>query len=256
MSIQLGTIDFLATQLLPFVKRRGSVLSLSRVSIFTPPVAIKRYLELSGFHEWVDRVQWDGHSVYLTTRELFLAFGFDRYDDIDIDAAEGCSIVHDLNRPVPAGLHGQYDLVVEMGTLEHIFDIRTVFESIVRTLKVGGVAFHFSPVDWFNHGFYNFSPTLFNDVYRVNGFEDMAFYIVAFPLQWEANQEIQFKKIDFKPQQMRLPPPPKEHLYMIASMARKVREIPSFQIPIQAVYDPALGLNTPLRPREGSPPPA
>lgn len=256
VSIQLGTIDFLATQLLPHVKRRGSVVSLSRVSIFSPPAAVKRYLEASGFHAWLDRVQWEGHRGRLTTRDLFLAFGFERYDDIDIDAEEGCTITHDLNRPVPAELHGRYDLVLEMGTLEHIFDIRAVFESVIRMLKVGGVAFHFSPVDWFNHGFYNFSFTLFNDVYRVNGFDDMAFYIVAFPTQWETNQEIKFKQVDFTPQQMLLPPPPDKHLYMVSCIARKARELPSFQVPIQAVYDPALRLNTALRPRGGPPPQA
>ena len=254
MSIQLGTIDFLVNHLLPHVKQRGSVISLSRVSILSPPDAVKRYLGFSGFQAWASRVQWEGRNWPLSTRDLFLALGFEGYDDIDFDPDEGCTIVHDMNRPVPARLHGQYDLVLEMGTLEHIFDIRAVFESIVRMVKVGGVAFHFSPVNWFNHGFYNFSPTLFYDVYRVNGFESPIFYIIAFPLDWEKNQEIKFKQIEFTPQQTLLPPPPEGHLYMLACIAGKTKDIPAFQIPIQAAYDPALGLSTILKPRTGSPP--
>lgn len=250
MTIQLGTIDFLAKHLLPHVKQRGRVVSLSRVSIYSSATALKRYLEASGFQAWVDRVKWEGN---LTTRELFLGFGFDHYDDIDFTSDEGCTIVHDMNRPVPAELHGQYDLAVEMGTLEHIFDIRTAFESIVRMLKVGGVAFHLSPVDWFNHGFYNFSFTLFNDVYRANGFDDPIFYIVAFPMEWDKNPEIRFAKIDFTPRQVLLSPAPEKHLYMVSCIARKAKELPSFQIPTQAVYDPVLNLNTPLKPRPASP---
>jgi hypothetical protein len=38
-------------------------------------------------------------------------------------------------------------------------------------VKLGGVIFHGNPISMINHGFYNFSPTLYHDFYTQNGWE-------------------------------------------------------------------------------------
>lgn len=243
MAFQLGTIDFLVKELLPRIKHKGSVVSLARQFITSNPKNVRAYLAKAGLRTKIDGYQWDRA---MTSRELFLAFGFDRYDDIDFNDDEGCNIIHDLNRPIPAQYHGQYDLVFEAGTLEHLFDIRTAFENIMRLVKVGGTIFHFSPLTWINHGFYNFSLTVFYDAYRANGFKDIELYLVAFPTDWVKNQSISYQKTQFIPQQINVTAP--EGAYMIVScIATKDKELEEFRVPIQAAYDPALKLKTPLK---------
>jgi SAM-dependent methyltransferase len=243
MAFQLGTIEFLMKELLPRVKHRGSVMSLSRQFITTPPSEAKEFLERSGFGTQVPGYDWQRP---LSSRELFLSFGFQSYDDIDFTPAEGCTIVHDLNQSVPAELYERFDLVIEMGTLEHIFDVRAVFESMVRMLKPGGTVFHFSPMTWINHGFYNFSLTLFYDVYRYNGFGEVAFFLVAFPQDWQADPRIAYEKVAFVPHQFRLRVPPQSEM-IVSCIATKERSLDKFQVPTQAAYDAALRVATPLK---------
>lgn len=243
LAFQLGTIEFLIKELLPRVPQRGNVLSLSRQFITTSPGDVRLFLNRHGLNGPVAGYDW---TRPVTSRELFLAFGFSDYQDIDFTPDEGCTIIHDLNRPVPPELHSRFDLVMEMGTLEHIFDVRTVLESMVRMVKPGGTVFHFSPLTWINHGFYNFSLTLFYDSYRVNGFTDFAFYIVAFPRNFQADQTISYEKVPFVPHQFGVRAPDGTEL-IVSFMARKERNVETFQIPIQAAYDPALRVSSPLK---------
>ena len=151
------------------------------------------------------------------------------------------ALVHDLNRPVPEELWDQYDLIVENGTMEHIFDVRTTFANIIKMLKTGGVVFHLSPLNLINHGFFNFSLTLFYDVYRNNGFEDFDFFLVYFPLNWWKNQHIDYQRIDFRVGRIE-PEIPKKYFAMVCFIAEKKRDAGRFNVPIQAIYDPDLDI--------------
>ncbi len=251
MAFQLGTIDFLVHRLVPRVASRRSVVSLARQRITTHPRAIREYLDRAGFRTEVRGYRWDTPA---TSRELFLAMGFEHYDDIDIEG-EPSTIVHDLNQLVPKELWGRYDLVFELGTMEHVFDVRTVFESMVRLARPGGTVFHFSPVNWVNHGFYNFSFTLFYDVYRYNGFKDIELYLVGFPEDWTKNQNIALTKVDFVPHQVTVATP-EGTLAVVACIATKGPEIETFRIPVQAAYDPSLRVDSTLKTWSASPAPA
>lgn len=102
---------------------------------------------------------------------LFAALGFAVVDSLDVSGAEGCTIVHDLNEPVPARLHGAYDCVYDGGTMEHVFDVRSVLFNTHNLMRPGGVVVHAVPVNnWINHGFYQFSPTLLFGFYSANGY--------------------------------------------------------------------------------------
>jgi SAM-dependent methyltransferase len=76
----------------------------------------------------------------------------------------------DLNKPLPP--MGLFDVVINHGTAEHIFDIAQVFRSIHAACKVGGLMIHESPfTGWLDHGFYCLQPTLFYDLAAANGYE-------------------------------------------------------------------------------------
>jgi hypothetical protein len=92
---------------------------------------------------------------------------------LDHSPYEGATIIHDLNQPVAADRWGQYDVIVDGGSLEHVFNFPVAVSNLMRMLKRGGSLFLHNPANnKCGHGFYQFSPEL---MYRVfapeNGFE-------------------------------------------------------------------------------------
>jgi hypothetical protein len=106
----------------------------------------------------------DAHSVF---REL--GCGLEVYD-ILLD--RGCEILCDLNYPVDKSVDSRetYDIVLDVGTLEHCFNIGQALFNMAEMVKEGGYILHENPFNCGNHGFYNLNPTLFHDFYTQNGF--------------------------------------------------------------------------------------
>ena len=76
----------------------------------------------------------------------------------------------DLNRRHDLGK--KYDAIINLGTAEHIFDVRQLFESMHNWLKVGGYAYHCLPMHGeIDHGFYNFHPTFYWDLAHANKYK-------------------------------------------------------------------------------------
>ena len=98
--------------------------------------------------------QEDGFS-----EKLFTRLGYPRMEAMDFTAKEGAEHIHDLNKPLPKPLHGQFDLVIDGGTTEHIFQIGTALDTCHKLLKPGGVVMSFVSCDgWFGHGFFQTGP--------------------------------------------------------------------------------------------------
>lgn len=101
------------------------------------------------------------------TFELFEKIG-SKLTVVDFTSHTGTEIVADLNHPQDLG---EFDLVLDPGTLEHCFNIGQAFINAASAVKEGGFICHLSPMTMINHGFYNLCPTLFNDFYSQNGWE-------------------------------------------------------------------------------------
>jgi hypothetical protein len=103
-----------------------------------------------------------------------MLFDFDSFVSIDIGGDEN-AIKADLNYPVtPLGEwhYGDFDLVVNHGTAEHIFNIAQVFRTMHDYCKPGGFMIHEAPwTGWIDHGFYSLQPTLFYDLAAANAYE-------------------------------------------------------------------------------------
>ncbi len=111
-----------------------------------------------------------------TLRSLVsLMFGDDVvFDVIDFQTYEGSEMIVDLNLPVADEHHDRYDLVIDNGTTEHVFDYAQALRNCARMCRRRGYVFHAVPMNWPNHGFYNLSPTLFHDFYEDNGFKTVS----------------------------------------------------------------------------------
>lgn len=102
---------------------------------------------------------------------FFAAFGC-QLDVYDIAEIRGGEIIADLNEPfmVDSG-RMTYDFVLDVGTIEHCFNIGTAARNMACLLAKGGIIYHGNPFYMPNHGFYSLNPTWFADFYGQPGFE-------------------------------------------------------------------------------------
>lgn len=101
--------------------------------------------------------------------DLYCQMNAGVYESIDGNGAS--SITADLNFP----LHphpGQFDLVTDFGTSEHIFDIAQVWRTIHSLTKPGGIIAYEKPYkQWVGHCFYKVQKTFLTDIARANDYE-------------------------------------------------------------------------------------
>jgi len=93
---------------------------------------------------------------------LLAALGASSVEALDASPYEGATRLHDLNEPLPAARHEQYDLVFDGGTLEHVFNFTAALKNCMQMVKPQGRFVSVTmPNNWCGHGFYQFSPELF-----------------------------------------------------------------------------------------------
>ena len=171
MGFDLATIQFLAGS-----KDLGvsldRVLTLGRQWMYVKPSEVRPLLAHNGIKlsgEETNRLFADDGYC----EPLLKLLGANRIDSMDVSAYENATIIHDLNQPWPEALHDRFSLVLDGGTLEHVFDFPTALRNCMQAIAPGG---HFVCVTPTNnvmgHGFYQFSPELFFRVFTPeNGFE-------------------------------------------------------------------------------------
>jgi hypothetical protein len=169
----------------------GSVLTLGRQCVYaTYPqlVSICRQegvapLELPAGEVTTTNIpSWLGTNLEKNTSDaaVFRVLGADQVLALDYSDFEGAELAADLNQPLPPDLHHRFDVVVDSGTLEHIFDTRAVLMNVGNMLRPQGRVIHLSPCNnYANHGFYQISPTLLIDYYRANGYRDIRAWVAA-----------------------------------------------------------------------------
>ena len=103
--------------------------------------------------------------------EVLTAAGLS-YSSVDI--ADGYrTTLADLNRDQPPDAFlGAFDLVMNVGTSEHILDQANVFRYVHAATRPGGLMFHQLPASGFaNHGYFCYTPRLFCDLASYNNYE-------------------------------------------------------------------------------------
>lgn len=114
-------------------------------------------------------------------------------DYFDFAKMRGNEIVTDLNHPISETYHGQYDCVIDTGTLEHCFNVGTAFINVCKLAKSdGGIILTAAPLNKMNHGFWNFSPCLYADFIEQNNF--ILLFLGAFYLENGEVKEVLISK--------------------------------------------------------------
>jgi hypothetical protein len=90
------------------------------------------------------------------------SLGAGAIESFDVSREEHPTYVHDFNRPIPAEFENRYSVVLDGGTLEHIFNWPQAIANCMKMLKIGGHFLGISPMnDSAGHGFYQLSPAVF-----------------------------------------------------------------------------------------------
>lgn len=159
-------IDLNAAQLLIKAHKGGlsfgRMATLGRQGLHANRPALISVLRASGYDVSKDRIRklLDPTTEY--SEEFFSVLGVQEIVAIDASGYEGAQIVHDMNRPIPDGLISCFDIVLDGGTLEHVFDFPTALRNATMMVRPNGQFISICPANNLcGHGFYQFSPELF-----------------------------------------------------------------------------------------------
>ena len=177
-----------------YLDKIDSLCMLGKQTVFADLNIVGNYLKSRGINYDKLYFERNSHTNEVDSVELFMAIGISDVHSIDIEAGEGADIIIDLNELISdIRLKEHFDLIINGGTLEHVFDITTAMKNVTYMLKNGGYVIHMAPcAGYVDHGFFSFSPTYFIDYYEANSFLikslflDFVFDANPNTLQWES----------------------------------------------------------------------
>jgi SAM-dependent methyltransferase len=230
-------LDFNSVKFLLWAKNLGvsfeRTLTLGHQGFYCPPARFKRALGdfgLAGTPDEINRCFSHPPMTALFADEFFRFLGAKETASVDRNNFEDATLLHDLNEQFPENVRSHFDLVVDGGTLEHVFNYPAALKNCLELIRVGGHFVTITPVSGqMGHGFYQFSPELFFRVFSAeNGFvirkiilfdiskTESIFYEVKDPSATRQRSELSTSR----PIQM-------------AVLAQKIAEVPAFATPPQ-----------------------
>ena len=127
-------------------------LGVQEVNVYEKP--LRRVLQRAGF-DLLDEDVSPSPSGMVSARRVLRSLGADEVITLDASSYEGAQIIHNLNTPISRELEGQFDLVFDGGTLEHVFNIPVAIANCMKAIRIGGGFISITPANnCFGHGFY------------------------------------------------------------------------------------------------------
>ena len=170
--------DVAVVQLLCCAKSIGvdfaETITIGRQTINEDPVGFASALTAVGISKDVQNIRQGEFA-----EPLLNLLGAKEVCSLDASNYEQATYVCDLNEPCPPHLNQKFSLVIDGGTLEHVFNLPQALKNCMAMVRVGG---HFVQVtaanNFMGHGFWQFSPEA---IYRVfskeNGFAVRALFL-------------------------------------------------------------------------------
>jgi hypothetical protein len=195
-----------AYRLLLEEKKRGvlkgeTILQLGRQSILFGEEALHKYAKQHGvaLSTVEPQLSFDPHYRQLGFVDditLFKSLGFKNVHSLDYSNFEGADILWDLNQPIPEKYWGQFNVIYDGGTAEHVFHFPQLLNNIHLLLKEGGIIIHASPSNnHVDHGFYMYSPQIYSDYYSANLYSILTSQII----EYSANPKRSWSIYSYRP---------------------------------------------------------
>lgn len=206
---------------------------MGRQELFIDPMSLQRILRCFGMAENSAEVRRILTEADGFAEPLLQLLGAEHICSVDASSYEGASLVHDMNLPIPNNLKHAFSVVIDAGTLEHIFDFPAAIKNCMEMVQEGGHLLLMTPANNFmGHGFYQFSPELFFRVCSAeNGFEVVRAIVceVDTDAQW-------YEVVDPARARRRVELVTSRPAYLLIQ-ARKVRDVPILTVaPQQSDY--------------------
>jgi hypothetical protein len=107
-----------------------------------------------------------------------ILFNAPRYVAVDLEPKPPHVIKQDLNLPFDLGQ--RFDLCINNGTSEHLFNQSNFFKAMHDHTRAGGLMMHWTPcIGWIGHGLYNVQPGFFYDLALANDYEMLLAYLAT-----------------------------------------------------------------------------
>jgi hypothetical protein len=136
--------------------------TLGRQGLYANRQGLISILRGSGYEITKDCIQRLLCPTTKYSEDFFTLLGAKEILAIDVSDYEGAQILHDMNRPIPNRLVSTFDLVLDSGTLEHIFELTTALRNATQMVRPNGRFISITMANnYCGHGFYQFSPELF-----------------------------------------------------------------------------------------------
>src|SRR5579872_5224988 len=136
-----GTEILILADAIGRIKGRAQVLSLSYPDLLFPPQLLREHLPQVYLQSI--RIRADSKEVALNHGHEKLLEGI--FDSVDFFAAMGADLhvsdfadlghgerILDLNGPIPHEFFNSYDLIIDPGTLEHVFNIPKAMSNVTE----------------------------------------------------------------------------------------------------------------------------
>jgi SAM-dependent methyltransferase len=167
----------------------GSVVTLGRQHVYVTALeftemALQHNVRLKSIPVELHREPTLANRGFVSDDWLLKSLGFDEVVRVDVSDYESSDLIFDLNDPqTPPSLLNRFDLVLDSGTLEHVFDFAAGLRHCVRMVRPNGRVIHLTPSsNCVEHGFYSVSPTLYADYYSASGFTIDRVWLCEIPL--------------------------------------------------------------------------
>jgi hypothetical protein len=155
---------------------KGSIATLGRQHIYLNEAELRslakaRQVELSLAPVDLHRDPILRDRGYVSDDSLYELLGFEQSVRIDQSDYEAANVQLDLNQQfTPETLQSAFDVVLDSGTIEHVFEIGQAMRHCLAMTRTGGRIIHLTPSsNSVNHGLYSVSPTLYADFYSASG---------------------------------------------------------------------------------------
>ena len=168
---------------------KGSVVTLGRQHVYVSAdevnaLAAKHGVSMKSIPIELHREPSLAARGFVSDDWLFQSLGFEEIVRVDYSNYESSDVILDLNDcETPTTLQNRFDLVLDSGTLEHVFDFAAGLRHCVRMVRSGGRVIHLTPSsNCVEHGFYSVSPTLYADFYAASGFTINRVWLCEIPI--------------------------------------------------------------------------
>jgi hypothetical protein len=135
---------------------------MGRQTLNLEPSDLQKNLKKFGFSADSGTIRHIPGNIWYS-EDFFRFIGAKTVDSFDYSDYEGATYIHDMNKQINSSFKQQYSVVLDSGTLEHVFNFPIAIKNCMEMVQEGGYYLGITPVNNFmGHGIYQFSPELFS----------------------------------------------------------------------------------------------